>query len=214
VAGREPHRQRGAAGPEFPAAASLAASTLLPAAAGQRAVVTILGTQALLCYRLDRPEDTRRRRARLGAIRDLKILDLLLGLPLGAAVPVTSLTPPERSALRSTPSGVLAVAAGAVTRHAVTPLTVDLAVVTAHGWRSGLPIAGRFAPFCVRVLLLPRCPSDPEHLSLQAGFYGIGVVVADHAENLQVLVTPRPFRRQRFTAAGWLFTEEVYQQVR
>lgn len=48
---------------------------------------------------------------------------------------------------------------------------------------------------------------------MQADFYGIGVAVADGAD-VAVLVAPRPFRRQRFTAAGWQFLEEVYQQVR
>jgi hypothetical protein len=192
-----------------------AAARVIASLEGQHAAVAVLGTPALLRYRLDRQEDDRRRRAGLRAIRSPEVVELLLGLPVGAAVPVASLTPSERSALRSVPRGVVAVAAGSVTRQAVQPLAVDLAVVAAaRGWRGGLQAAGRFAPFCSRVLLLRQPPTDVADLRLQADFYGIGVAVATSADQVEVMVAPRPFRRLRFTAAGWLFLEEVYQHLR
>jgi hypothetical protein len=198
---------------ELDAEATLAASRIATSVAGHQAMVPVLGTRALLRYRLDRHEDDRRRRAHLGAIRHLEVLELLLGLPAGVSVPVASLTPLERSALRVAPPGAVAVTAGSATRQAVYPLAVDLAVVATRGWRTGLEVVGRFAPFCSRVMLLRQWPNDTENLRTQADFYGIGVVVANSAD-VEVLVAPRPFQRRRFTAAGWQFLEEVYQHVR
>ena len=201
------------ASPELDAEATLAASRIVTSVAGEQAMVPVLGTRALLHYRLDRHEDDRRRRAHLGAIRHPEILELLLGLPFGVSVPVASLTPLERSALRLAPPGAVAVRAMRVTRQAVYPLAVDLAVVTTRGWRTGLEVVGRFAPFCSRVMLLRQWPNDTEDLRMQADFYGVGVVVANSAD-VEVLVAPRPFQRRRFTAAGWRFLEEVYQHLR
>jgi hypothetical protein len=197
---------------ELLAEAAQVASRVTTACPGHQAVVNVLGTRGLLRYRFDPYEDERRRQAHVGAIPNPQVLDLLLGLPIGISVPITSLTPLERSALRLAPSGAVAVDAGAVTRLAVHPLVVDLAVISARRWQSGLEIAGRFAPFCSRVLMLHSRPMDTEGLRSQADFYGIGVVVA-HGTEVEVLVTPRPFIRRRFTAAGWQFVEEVYQQL-
>jgi hypothetical protein len=201
------------ASPELEVEATLAASRIVTSVAGEQAVVPILGTRALLRYRLDHHEDGRRRRANLGAIRHPEVLELLLGLPVGVSVSVASLTPLERSALRVAPPGAVAVSAASVTRQAVYPLAVDLAVITTRGWRTGLEVVGRFAPFCSRVMLLRQWPNDAEDLRMQADFYGIGVVVTNSAD-VEVLVAPRPFQRRRFTAAGWRFLEEVYQHLR
>jgi hypothetical protein len=192
--------------------ATQVASRVTTPVQGRPAVVQALGTQALLWYRIDPREHQRRRRMHLGPILNPEVLNLLLGLPVGMSVPITSLAPLERSALRLAPSGAIAVDAGALTRHAVHPLSVDLAIISAERWRSGLEIAGRFAPFCSRVLMLRSRPGDADDLRAQADLYGIGAVVA-HGTELDVLVSPQPFRRRRFTAAGWLFVEEVYQQV-
>jgi len=190
-----------------------AASRIVTSVEGQQAVVPVLGTRAVLRFRLDLVEDDRRRRAHSGAIRSPEVLDLLLGLPVGVPVPIGSLTPSERSALRVAPPGVVTVDAACVTRQAVYPLAVDLAVVASRGWRTGLEVVGRFAPFCARVMLLRQWPDDAENLRMQADFYGIGVVIA-HGTDVEILVAPHLFQRRRFTAAGWQFIEEVYQHVR
>jgi hypothetical protein len=198
---------------ELDVEAAHAASRLVTPVEGHQAVVPVLGTRALLCFRLVPHEDDRRKQAHLGAIRSPEILELLLGLPADVSVPVASLTASERSALRLAPPGVVAVDAGSVTRQAVYPLAVDLAVVAPRGWRTGLEIVGRFAPFCSRVMLLRQWPNDAGDLRMQADFYGIGVVVANSVD-VEVLVPPRPFHRRRVTAAGWQFLEEVYQHVK
>src|SRR6266511_3082371 len=90
--------------------------------------VPILRTQALLGYRLNEQEVTRRQARQLGSISSPDILDLLMGLP----VPMKSLTRRERSALRSAPPGAVSSADGEVTREAVAPVAVDFAIVPAR----------------------------------------------------------------------------------
>jgi hypothetical protein len=100
---------------------------------------------------------------------------------------------------------------GHAVRQAVAPVSVDLALVAARSWRSGLDMAGRFAPFCTRAIVLGFRPPDDQEMRLEADFYGVGVTVAQD-ERVEVLVTPTPFRPLRPTAAGWRFLERVYEQ--
>ncbi|MFI7225143.1 hypothetical protein ACIBO5_18160 [Nonomuraea angiospora] len=85
-----------------------------------------------------------------------------------------------------------------------------MALVVAQDWRSGLETAGKFAPFCSRVVLLPRLPKDEEDMSLEANFYGVGVVVRDEG---RMVVAPEPFLRQCHKPAAWWFSEEIYDRV-
>ena len=50
-------------------------------------------------------------------------------------------------------------------------------------------------------------------MRLEAGFYGVGVIVVD-GQTPEVLVEPEPFKKVRSTAAGWRFLEDVYRLVR
>ncbi len=191
-----------------------AASTGEPKADLCCKLVPILRTQALLVHRLDQQEVDRRATRQMGAISSPDVLNLLLDLPLHMPVPITSLTRWERAALRRAPRGAVSIVNGEIVREAVPPVAVDLALVSvaARAWRVGLEIAGRFAPFCARAMVLNRRPADPDEVRLQANFYGIGVVVVDQA-GTEVLAEPAKFRRQRFTAAGWQFLERAYHQV-
>lgn len=181
---------------------------------GCRSTVWVQGTWTVLSFRLDKDESDRRRAAGLGAITSPDILNFLLGLPTGKPVALEALTPAERSMLRTVPQGTILVNAGMVIRQAVPPLGVEMAMVPARSWRKGLERAGRFAPFCSRAMVLRTPPRDLDALRLEAGFYGIGVIVAAGGAEPDVLVAPARFRRNRFTAAGWRFLEEVYRQVR
>ena len=176
-------------------------------------MVKMMGVEALICYRLDAREHVRRQRAGTGSIRAADVLELLLGLPVGIPVPVASLTRREQAALVVAPPGSVVVRDGEATRQVVPPVTVDLALVAARSWRSGLTMAGRFAPFAARAMVLRRRPADLAEVRLQAGFYGVGVIVLVDDRPAEVLVEPAPFRRRRFTAAGWRFLEEVYRRV-
>jgi len=198
--------------PETLAAAARAASPAVRASEVDFALLPVIGTEALVCYRLDDGEAARRHRAGAGNLCLADVLELLLGLPVGMPVPVTSLTRRETAALKLAPPGAVSVRDGEVVRHAVAPVRVELAVVAGSSWRHGLEKAGRFAPFCARAVALRRHPRDLAEVELQAGFYGVGVIVIDD-QSTEVLVPPAPFRRCRWTAAGWRFLEEVYRAV-
>jgi hypothetical protein len=195
------------------AAAARAVSPAVGSDRARRSLMSIMGAEALICYRLDDGEHSRRLEADGGAISSADVLELLLGLPVAAPVPVASLTCRERAALKRAPRGTVSVRSAYVTRYAVAPVTVELAVVAARTWRGGLEVAGRFAPFCARAMVLRHRPADLADVQLEAGFYGVGVIVAGD-QSPEVLVEPAPFERLRFTAAGWRFLEEVYRAVR
>ena len=171
--------------------------------------VRILGTLVHLTYRLDEHEHARRQ-AEGNPRVDMGDLNTLMNLPHGMPVPILSLTRDER---RLADRGLLDDGGdGNVIRRIRPPLTVDLAVVKATRWRSGLGRAGSFAPFCARAMWLPKPPSDPFAL-LEAGWWGIGVyVTGDDGEPVEI-VKPRPFVRRRWTPAGWAFLEDAYRAV-
>jgi len=194
-------------------AAARAASATVRANEVRRTLMSIMGTEALICYRLDDDEHARRQRADTGAIASADVLELLLSLPIALPVPVTALTGRERAALKLAPPGAVTRSDDQVTRHAVAPVAVELALVAACSWRTGLEVAGRFTPFCSPAMVLRRRPANLADVRLQAGFYGVGVIVVDDLET-EVLVEPAPFQRRRFTAAGWRFLEEVYRKAR
>jgi len=192
------------------AAAALAASRGKPTGGLRRAAMSIFRTETLVSYRLDESEHARRTAVGAGELPSADVLELLLGLPTGMPVPVSSLTRRERWALDSAPHGFVVLHDGQVVRHAVVPVSVELALFGARTWQRGLEVAGRFAPFCARAMVLADYPRDLEQLQVQADFYGVGVIVS--TERLtEVLVEPAPFRRIRFTSAGWQFLERVYR---
>jgi hypothetical protein len=171
--------------------------------------VKILGTLTHLTYRLDEHEHARRQAE--GSPRlDTGELNVLMNLPHGLPVPILSLTRDER---RLADRGLLeSDGDGNVIRHTRPPLAVNLAMVRATRWRSGLKRAGMFAPYCARAVHLPTGPDDPMAL-LEAGFYGIGVYTTGDDGGIVVAVEPRPFVRRRWTPAGWGFLEDAYRLV-
>jgi hypothetical protein len=185
----------------------------LGAADCQNFPVWVQGIRAVLLVRLDMNECGRRAAAGLNGITSPDILRLLLRLPLGEPVPDAALTAGECSALRAAPQGVVSFDGSYVIRHLVPPLEVALALVPAASWRSGLERAGRFAPFCPRAMVLRLPPRDLDELYMEAGFYGIGVIVASSDGGPEVLVEPARSHRNRLTVAGWRFLEEVHRQV-
>ena len=175
--------------------------------------VWVQGIRAVLLVRLDMGECDRRAATGLTDITSPGALRLLLTLPLDEPVPHAALTAAELSALRAIPQGVVSFDGPHVIRRAVPPLEVDLALVPAVSWRSGLERAGRFAPFCSRAMVLRQPPRDLDDLHMEAGFYSIGVIVASSHTEPEVLIEPAKFYRNRLTVAGWRFLEEVYRQI-
>jgi len=76
--------------------AARAASSSTGSGDVRHALMPIMGAEALICYRFDDGEHARRRRAGTGAISSADVLELLLGLPIAASVPLASLTCRER----------------------------------------------------------------------------------------------------------------------
>jgi hypothetical protein len=84
-------------------------------------MMSVLRTEALICHRVDVGERARRVRTAAGRLSSPDVLELLLDLPVGWPVPITSLTRRERDALGSVPVGAVTVDAVQVTRHAIPP---------------------------------------------------------------------------------------------
>lgn len=160
-------------------------------------------------YRPDPVEVARRQEANAGPVTNWSALELLLALPVGQPVPETSLRNRERHLISSLPHGAAHRDGLTITRLAVRPLAVDVAVVTGPPAKA-FNAATKFAPFCARAVSLDRLPESKRDMYLtQASFYGVGVIVGG-----EVLLDPTPHRPVRHTAAGWRFIERVYEKVR
>lgn len=175
------------------------------------AVLSLLGTRALVAYRVDEVEHGRRQAARADRLDSIPVLERLLCLPAGIPVAMASLSDP--AGVGVLPQGAVQRGGGMVTRLAVRPLAVDIVVVRVAGWRNGLERAGRFAPFCCRAVLVDEGPHMGEEGFLaEAAFYGIGVLVKG-SEGIRTALEPEAYRPQRYTAAAWHFVEELYARL-
>ncbi|MFI5756815.1 hypothetical protein [Streptomyces sp. NPDC051569] len=190
-----------------------AASGALVHPDGHAKKLSLLGSDALVFYRFDSTEHTRRQRAGIDALTGIGPLETLLTLPVDLPVPLDSLSAGDRAAVRRLPAGSADRDRYEVTRHAVRPLHVDLAVVIAEQPRRGLEAATRFAPFCSRAVLLRRPALRMDDFLNEASFYGVGVLL-DSPSGIEMVLHPRAYRPKRHTAAAWNFTEELYQLVR
>jgi hypothetical protein len=168
----------------------------------------LLGVDAYLLMGLDKHEHQRRRATGLTTICDRDALRLLSRLPHGEAIRVTDLTETERRGLWQLPNGAADVAAGRVTRLALPPVTLRLAIVIDDVLDRGLDRASRFAPFAPRLLVLTGPADNLAFAEVEARFYGIGLAAAG-ADGVVMLADPEPPRR----AAGpvtWRVREEAY----
>jgi hypothetical protein len=158
-------------------------------------------------------DDERQRRAACGlaALNDPVLLRVLFELPLGVAMPLGCLGRWEQGVVARGPAGAVERSRGAVTRLACPPVKVELVVVWARQWRSGIGWASQYGPFCRRVLVLPSlpCGGERENLELEARLYGIGVISDEQVAD-GWLVPPAPFRPRRLSSGQWLFQERAY----
>lgn len=168
----------------------------------------LLSVDALLLLGLDEHEHRRRRAAGLTTLCDRDSLRLLSRLPHGEAVRVGDLTDVERGGLRRLPRGVAEVSGGRLTRLAIPPVTIRLAIVTDAVLDRGLDRASRFAPFAPRLLVLTGPPDDLAYAQVEARFYGIGLAMTG-ADGLVMLAEPEPARRSAGPVT-WQVREEAY----
>jgi hypothetical protein len=166
------------------------------------------GVDAYLLLALDEHEHRRRRAAGLTTILDPAALRLLSRLPHGEAVRIADLTETERRDLYLLPRGTVGIAAGTVTRLALPPVAIRLAIVTDDVVDRGLDRASRFAPFAPRLLVLTGQAADLAFAEAEARFYGIGLAAA-HADGVAMLTDPEPPRRSAGPVT-WRVREEAY----
>ena len=170
---------------------------------------------AELALDIDPAEHERRRPFRQRHIDSPDVLDLLMALPVGEAVPYQNLTARQQDAVRRAPAGALDLGVPwaddhMVARLAVRPCRVTMATIrSATACATALGSASRFAPFCTRQVIVRRRPKLPETL-IEYGFWGVGLLL-DHGDgDLETLVAPTPWRPMRHTVAGWRFAETAY----
>ncbi|MFD3373730.1 MULTISPECIES: hypothetical protein [unclassified Streptomyces] len=200
-----------AQGPAEVISGAAAPGTLFPRGA-DIGVLNIFGFDTVVAYREDAREIERRVSAGAAELTNRRALDLLMNLPLGEPVPVTSLSEVERRALRRMPKGTVSRHGDMVVRQVTQPLKVDLAVVPGRSWTAAKEKAEWFTPFCARAVLIEGPLRRREDALMEADFYGIGLLVAT-GRDVEVIVPPRPFVRRRYTAAGWQFVEDAYRQL-
>ena len=172
------------------------------------ATVRILGTTADITYRLDDTEHARRQAAGIPHITDMALLDKLMNYPCDLPVPFAEARFDRRLFTRR----LLERDGTDVIRRIRPPLVVDLALVPAKGWKSGLNHASRFAPFSARAMVLAKVPKDPGTL-IEIGYWGVGLYTTSPDGQLIEHIKPQPWVKLRHTPAGWMFLEEAYQRV-
>lgn len=174
--------------------------------------VRAFGTRVWMVYRRDEAEWRRRRRHGLGAVVELDVLDVLMDLPAGMAVPLRSLQASERRLLRRAPVGVVRHRTDAVIRQLVPAVKPLLAIVPARDWQSGAEAASRFAVYCPRMVVLSQLPNDMDAVVSEASWYGIGVAMG-HSGSTEIVSEPEQLTDWQPTPAGWAFSENLYGQL-
>ncbi|MGW2612738.1 hypothetical protein ACWC4A_52120 [Streptomyces mirabilis] len=166
---------------------------------------------ATLHLTIDPAEHTRRQQAGLRNISDVhgRLLDTLMALPASVPIPIDALTDRQQDDIRRAPAGILDLADGTVTRHALRPCRVDLATVHATCTRDSIGNAGSYAPFCARAVVTPSLPRR-KYLLSEANYWGIGVFLDHGHGQLETLVEPAPWQPKRHTPAAWRFAESAY----
>jgi len=180
----------------------------------QMATVAVRGVSAVLAYRVDQGEHLRRRHVGMVAVTRLDWLHAMLGLPVGMPVSLDALSSCYQQIIEEFPPGCVQISGGAVVRHLVRPVRVELAVVMAEGndWQPGLRQAGVFSGYCTRMLAIAGVPDDIARARAAAIRHGIGLVVDAMGSPVTVVPAMR-FTPAAHTAAGWRFAEQVYQEI-
>jgi len=164
-------------------------------------------TCAQVQMRVDLHEHERRQATGLGAVTSERLLDVLMSLPMGMAVPVDSVDESSRRVLGRAPAAVVDEVDGEFVRLVRRPIAVESVLMTGGTWRAAQAAISCFAAHCQRTVRLPVVDVDPL-LRAEAEHLGVGIA-SIHGD---LLVAPRPFVARRFTSYGWWFTERLYEQ--
>lgn len=174
------------------------------------AKVRIFDTTATMVYRCNGAEQERRHNIGLSDLKSMELLDVLLDLPAGVAVPRSSLSSSVLRVLHRAPGGVVRMDNTSVTRLASPVVTPVLAIVYASRWREGLERATEFASYVPRMYVVPETPANSTEALAEASYYGVGVAVGPRSAPTIVL-EPEPLLDWQPTTAWWWFCEQVYR---
>ncbi|MFE7077850.1 hypothetical protein ACFU96_48035 [Streptomyces sp. NPDC057620] len=147
---------------------------------------------------------------------DLWLLDALLKLPIGHAVPWTSLSGRDQRLLaRGQHTHAYEQRGQSLIRKAVPPLTVDLAVVRTTRSTVETLDAMPFGAYAPQALWLD-CEAKPTaQLTTEAARFNTGLVHWRHPAGQPQLVVPAQTLTdgRQHTAAGWRFAEHAYARL-
>ena len=177
---------------------------------GDIARVCFAGDDILVAANHHKDEVHRRRRHGLGVITNRRVLQLLLSIPGGVAVPTVFLREKDLRLLQRLPPGIVEISDDEV-RVVVSPaLQLSSVGVVATTWKQGLRLSSPYAAYCARFVVLSRGlrTSDAPLATLEARYYGLGLAEVRDGR-LDWLVSPAPFQVDRFTAASWLMAERL-----
>jgi hypothetical protein len=179
-------------------------STLHPAPMG--------GVDAWWSVVVHADELTRRRGEKLGCLRRLDVVDVLLNLPIAVAVSWDSLSARERRTLTRLPDGVVSRRGNSVVRRATPPVRPEHVVVPARTFRRGLERASAFSTYCARSTALANSVKLAEFELAEASYYGVGIYQY-HGEALVEMLAPEPMPTWGETPASWVFSETLYERL-
>lgn len=189
-------------------------SSLAPIAPDVQVEAVLRGVEVVVHLSVDRGEISRRVAAGVAGRRlaGMRALGALLELPEGVLVDVATLAPVQRAVMDRLVGAVDYSVPGFVRRVARPAVWARLVSIQTSRWRDGLRLAGRFAPYSARRLVLDCVPFDVQVLCLEASYWGVGVSVKAEGVDRE-LVPPALFLPTRYTAAAWSFDEELYAQL-
>jgi len=177
----------------------------------------VTGAVADAVVEIDADEHRRRAACGLGAVELLGLLDALMCLPYGAAIPVRDVGKVALWHLHQAPEGCVQWGGGesgcnALVRRLLVPVaSVPLVVVRAAGWRTGLRRAAQFEPFARRVVVLRRAGRGLGEYAWEADAAGTGLWVArPGSDQVDEIVAPARFTPRYFRPARWRFAERAY----
>ncbi|WP_157982508.1 hypothetical protein [Nocardiopsis sp. FIRDI 009] len=162
------------------------------------------------------PDDEQRR---LRAAQDrtlvsrLGVFEVLQTLPLGAWIPVDSLTARERAILPAVPRWALQRRNRHVLRLADVPVDLELVVVPGENWQDALDRARHLGPAARRMAVCDSAPGDPVPALLEADYHCVGLAVVDGSRP-RTLVEPPPRSSDAVAALRWRLAEHVYMALR
>lgn len=170
----------------------------------------VSGARADAILTVDSTEHGRRRAAGLGAVTGWRMLRTLSSLPVGIAIPVSSLPEAQWLLLQCAGAGIVDVDVEnrTVTRRLLPAVVVQAAVARGRSWDAVLRSACQFAGAAQRIAWFPTAPPRTGERLWEAHVHGVGVWVGER--DVTVVAPPEVFKASRVKPASWAFQEAAY----